>query len=72
MKLMRLGLLENMKTRAIIKLTEAIEDYQNSLGSTLFERVKNQFLNRPLIVICAITISAVTVILIFLKLIGLL
>jgi hypothetical protein len=56
----------------IVELNQAIENYQNSLGSTLFERVKNQFLNRPLIVICVITISAVTTIMVFLKLIGLL
>lgn len=53
-----------------IELAKASDLYINSKGKTLYERVKNQFLDRPIIVIIIIVITAVTTILTFLKLIG--
>ena len=48
------------------ELAQEIQRYINSRGATLYDRIKNQFLDRPLIVIAIITIAAVTAILSFL------
>ncbi len=53
-----------------IELAQAVENYLSSRGTTLFERIKNQFLDKPLVVIFVITIAAVTTVLGFLSLIG--
>lgn len=55
-----------------IELAKASDSYMNSKGSTLFERVKNQFLDRPIVVIVIIVITVVTTTLTFLKLVGIL
>lgn len=47
------------------ELAQEIQRYINSRGSTLYDRVKNQFLDRPLVVIVVITIAVVTAILSF-------
>lgn len=51
-------------------LSEEFARYLDSRGATLLERVKNQFFDRPLVVIAVITISAVVAILAFLELFG--
>lgn len=53
-----------------VELAQEIENYQNSRGATLFERIKNQFLDRPLVVITVITIAVVTTILTFFRLLS--
>lgn len=55
-----------------ISVRKLINEYEKSLGKTLLERVKNQFLNRPLVVIFLVTVSAITTIMGFLTLIGML
>ena len=51
------------------ELAQEIQRYINSRGTTLYDRIKNQFLDRPLVVIAVITIAAVTAILSFLALV---
>ena len=63
--------LELNKREMEIELARESESYLNSKGSTLFERVKNQFLDRPIVVIIIIVITAVTTALTFFKLVGL-
>ena len=53
-----------------VELAQEIENYKNSRGVTLYERIKNQFLDRPLVVVAIITVAAVTTILTFLRLLG--
>lgn len=53
-----------------IDIERASADYLSSKGNTLYERVRNQFLDKPMIVIALITMTAVSTLLIFLKLIG--
>ncbi len=48
-----------------IRLGREIDEYISSRGETLFHRVKNEFLNRPLIVLRVITFSVVLAILTF-------
>ena len=48
------------------ELAQETQRYINSRGTTLYDRIKNQFLDRPLVVIAVITIAAVTAILSFL------
>lgn len=51
------------------ELAQEIQRYINSRGTTLYDRIKNQFLDRPLVVIAVITIATVTAILSFLALV---
>jgi len=51
-----------------VELAQEIEKYISSCGATLYDRTKNQFLDRPLVVIVMITIAAVTFVLTFLGL----
>ena len=51
------------------ELAQEIQSYINSRGTTLYDRIKNQFLDRPLVVIAVITIATVTAILSFLALV---
>lgn len=53
-----------------VELAQEIENYISSRGATLYDRIKNQFLDRPLVVIGVITFAAVTAILTFLSLLG--
>jgi hypothetical protein len=53
-----------------IAVSKIEQEYQNSLGKNLLERVKNEFNNRPLVVVAVITIAAVSTVLTFLKIIG--
>jgi hypothetical protein len=53
-----------------IELSLVYKKYINSLGATLYERVVNQFLDRSLVVIAVIMISAVGTIMAFLALLG--
>jgi hypothetical protein len=53
-----------------IAVSKIEQEYQNSLGKNLLERVKNEFNNRPLVVVAVITIAAVITVLTFLKIIG--
>ena len=55
-----------------IEVAHEIESYIMSRGGTLYERIKNQFLNRPLVVIGVITCASITAILSFLRLVGVL
>ena len=55
-----------------IDLAQAYEKYISSRGATLYQRVINQFLDRPLVVIAIITISAVGTIMGFLAVLGVL
>lgn len=55
-----------------IEVANEIESYIMSCGGTLYERIKNQFLNRPLVVIGVITFASITAILSFLRLLGVL
>ena len=51
------------------ELAQALQRYFQSRGTTLYDRIKNQFLDRPLVVITLISIAAVTTILSFLALV---
>lgn len=64
------GAIELNEHELRVELAQEIENYISSRGATLYDRIKNQFLDRPLIVIGVITIVAVTAILAFLNLLG--
>lgn len=51
------------------ELAQEMQRYFQSRGTTLYERIKNQFLDRPLVVIAVISIATVTTILSFLALV---
>lgn len=51
------------------EVAQDIQRYLYSRGTTLYDRIKNQFLDRPLIVISVISIATVTVVLSFFALI---
>lgn len=51
------------------ELTQEMQRYLDSRGATLYDRIRNQFLDRPLVVIAVITIATVTAILSFLALV---
>jgi len=53
-----------------VEVAQEIEKYVSSRGATLYDRIKNQFLDRQFVVVSVITIAAVTVILTFLSLLG--
>lgn len=53
-----------------IAVSKVEQEYQNSLGKTLLERVNNEFKNRPLVVVVVMTIAAVGAVLSFVKAIG--
>lgn len=55
-----------------IELSHVIDAYLDYRGATYYERIKNQFLDRPLVVIAVITITAVSAIIAFIKVLGLL
>lgn len=48
------------------ELAQEIQRYLHSRGATLYERLKNQFFDRPLVVVAVIAMAAVTAILAFL------
>jgi hypothetical protein len=50
-----------------VSVAKLRQKYKDSLGKNYLEVIKNQFLNRPLVVIAVIIISAVTAILSFIK-----
>lgn len=51
------------------ELAQEMQRYFQSRGTTLYDRIKNQFLDRPLVVIAVISIATVTTILSFLALV---
>lgn len=50
------------------EITQVVTDFINSQGETFYHRVKNQFLNRPLVVIGVIAFSVVLAVLTFVSL----
>lgn len=51
------------------ELAQEMQRYFQSRGTTLYDRIKNQFFDRPLVVITVISIATVTTILSFLALV---
>jgi hypothetical protein len=55
-----------------VELAQELGNYMTSRGATLYDRMKNEFLDRPLIVIGLIAVAAASSIIAFLKLLGIL
>lgn len=64
------GVFNLQLTELSIVISKLVQEYQNSLGKNLLERVNNEFKNRPLVVVTVMTITAVTSLLAFVKFIG--
>ena len=54
-----------------IELSSAMGVYEKSLGNTLAERIRNRFMNNPILVVVVLSITGATFIVAFLKLLGL-
>ena len=53
-----------------ISISKIDQEYQNALGKTLLDRVKNEFKNRPFVVVSVVTMLSVSTFFVFLKAIG--
>ena len=58
------------KSELSVLMKTTIHEHEQSLGKTLLERVKNDFQNRPLVVIGVVTVAAVSAILAFVGLLS--
>jgi len=58
---------EHASQELAIELNSVFDNYENSLGATLYDRVLNKFKNYPIIVIAAVAIGALLIIFEFFK-----